>query len=148
MRAIQDAMKNGFNYGIAKTAIKCKTNFCDLGGNIEIVGKEISLHDRTGLRARSRHDQYTVLVSHQKITCSRNAYQDGGTSAEVESLTYCFRGLKSWKLFIRPEAHQPCRKHRELDYKTIRYSGHCDKIRFLKDTGFFDCMARQFWKRH
>lgn len=33
---------------------------------------------------------------------------------------------------------------KELDYKTIRYKGHCEKIMLLKKLGFFDEEARQF----
>ncbi|KAA0004017.1 MAG: hypothetical protein FE044_00795 [Thermoplasmata archaeon] len=33
---------------------------------------------------------------------------------------------------------------KELDYKTIRYKGHCEKILLLKQLGFFDDDARKF----
>jgi len=36
---------------------------------------------------------------------------------------------------------------KELDYKTIRYKGHCEKILFLKQLGFFDGRARQFTEK-
>lgn len=36
---------------------------------------------------------------------------------------------------------------KELDYKTIRYKGHYEKILFLKQLGFFDGKARRFTEK-
>ncbi len=36
---------------------------------------------------------------------------------------------------------------KELDYKTIRYKGHCEKILLLKQLGFFENEARQFTEK-
>lgn len=36
---------------------------------------------------------------------------------------------------------------KELDYKTIRYEGHCEKMMLLKKLGFFDEQARQFTEK-
>lgn len=35
-----------FNYELAKTAVKAGCHFCDLGGNNDIVNKELSLHEK------------------------------------------------------------------------------------------------------
>lgn len=42
---VVSALPYDFNYKMAKTAIKCNTNFCDLGGNTDVVEKELSLHE-------------------------------------------------------------------------------------------------------
>ncbi|MDI6707703.1 MAG: saccharopine dehydrogenase C-terminal domain-containing protein [Candidatus Thermoplasmatota archaeon] len=43
--AVVSAVPYFLNYKPVKAAIKASTNFCDLGGNTEIVKKELKLHD-------------------------------------------------------------------------------------------------------
>ncbi len=197
--AVISALPYDFNYSMAKTAVKCKANFCDLGGNIEIVERELSLHEKAmeagvtiipdcGLApgttnilaahlikkadAREMHIRvggiplnpepplnYALVFSVHGLI---NEYVEKakiirkGKLAEVESLT----GLEdiSFPEFGRLEAFYTSGgtstlsqtflgKLDELDYKTIRYAGHCDKIRFLRDMGFFDGKARSFTEK-
>ncbi|MDI6917311.1 MAG: saccharopine dehydrogenase C-terminal domain-containing protein, partial [Thermoplasmatales archaeon] len=44
--AVISAVPYFLNYGLAKSAVKAKTNFCDLGGNTEIVESELKLHEK------------------------------------------------------------------------------------------------------
>ncbi len=44
--AVISAVPYFLNYRLAKSAVKAKTNFCDLGGNTEVVEKELKLHEK------------------------------------------------------------------------------------------------------
>lgn len=44
--AVISAVPYFLNYRLAKAAVKAKTNFCDLGGNTEVVEKELKLHEK------------------------------------------------------------------------------------------------------
>lgn len=193
---VVSALPYDFNYKMAKTAIKCNTNFCDLGGNTDVVEKELSLHEvakKAGVtiipdcglapgmtnviasylikkaNAKEMHIRvgglpqnpepplnYALVFSVHGLI---NEYIEkakiikNGKVVEVESLT----GLEdiSFSEFEELEAFYtsggtstlPETFHgvlNELDYKTIRYKGHCEKIKFLKDMGFFDDRYRQF----
>ena len=195
------ALPYDFNYGMAKMAIGHGANFCDLGGNIDIVERELSLDGKAreagvavipdcGLAPGTTN----VIASHliEKTDASEmhirvgglpqkpkpplgyalvfsvhgliNEYIEkariirGGEVAEVESLTgiesisfdrYGFGELEAFYTSggtsTLPETFRG--RIDELDYKTIRYRGHCDKIRFLKDMGFFEGDNRRFTER-
>jgi lysine 6-dehydrogenase len=44
--AVVSAVPYFLNYRLAKSAVKAKTDFCDLGGNTEVVEKELKLHQK------------------------------------------------------------------------------------------------------
>ncbi len=44
--AVVSAVPYFLNHRLAKSAVKAKTNFCDLGGNTEVVEKELKLHEK------------------------------------------------------------------------------------------------------
>lgn len=44
--AVISAVPYFLNYRLAKSAVKAKTHFCDLGGNTEVVEKELKLHEK------------------------------------------------------------------------------------------------------
>ena len=44
--AVISAVPYFLNYRLAKSAVKAKTNFCDLGGNTEVVEKELKLNEK------------------------------------------------------------------------------------------------------
>ncbi len=44
--AVISAVPYFLNYRLAQSAVKAKTNFCDLGGNTEVVEKELRLHEK------------------------------------------------------------------------------------------------------
>jgi len=193
---VVSALPYDFNYKMAKMAIKCNTNFCDLGGNMAIVKNELSLHEAAkkagvtivpdcGLApgmtnviasylikkadAREMHIRvgglpqnpepplnYALVFSVHGLV---NEYIEkakiikDGKVAEVESLTGLedisfpeFEGLEAFYTSggtsTLPETFYGTLD--ELDYKTIRYKGHCEKIKFLRDMGFFDGGYRQF----
>ena len=190
------ALPYDFNYEMAKMAIKCNAGFCDLGGNTEVVRKELSLYEDArkaevtvipdcGLapgmtnviashlikkaNAREMHIRvgglpqnpepplnYALVFSVHGLV---NEYVEEakiirkGALEEVESLTgleeISFPGFGELEAFYTsggtstlPETFYGIVE--ELDYKTIRYKGHCEKIKFLKDMGFFDSRHRQF----
>lgn len=185
------ALPYDFNYNLAKNAIECKTHFCDLGGNIHMVEKEISLHEKArnadviiipdcglapgitnvissyfikkipdieeihirvgGLPQKPEPPlNYALFFSIHGLV---NEYVEkarilrGGEIVEVESLEgleeIIFPSFPPLEAFYTsggtstlPETFKGTLK--ELDYKTIRYEGHCEKMRLFKDLGFFD----------
>jgi len=193
---VVSALPYDFNYKIARMAIRCNTNFCDLGGNTEIVKKELLLNDEAknagvtiipdcGLapgmtniiaaylikkvNAREMYIRvgglpqkpepplnYALVFSVHGLV---NEYVEkakilrGGRAVEVDSLAgleeISFSGFGELEAFYTsggtstlPETFHGVLD--ELDYKTIRYRGHCEKIKFLRDMGFFDAPYRQF----
>lgn len=179
--AVVSAVPYFLNYKLVKAAIKASTNFCDLGGNTEIVKKELKLHDSakkagitvipdcglapgitnilSGLGARKVKNLYAIycrvgglpqapkpplnyglffsiegLINEYTRKCRiiRN-----GKIKEVEPLTEiediylhnfgmleCFHTAGGASTL--PDTFK--NKVKELDYKTIRYIGHCEKI--------------------
>ncbi|KAA0003823.1 MAG: saccharopine dehydrogenase [Thermoplasmata archaeon] len=189
------ALPYDFNYQLAKNAIKCKTHFCDLGGNIEMVEKELSLHEKAkkadvlvipdcglapgitnvicsylikkihgikeihirvgGLPQKPEGPlNYALFFSVHGLI---NEYVEkarivkGGDVVEVESLTgieeISFSSFPELEAFYTSGGTSTLPKTfkgkiEELDYKTIRYKGHCEKMKLLKDLGFFNENAR------
>lgn len=184
------ALPYDFNYMLAKTAVACRTHFCDLGGNSQITERELKLHEKAknagvlivpdcGLAPGITNVMSSYLVKkihgikkiHIRVgglpqspqgTLSYalffsvhgliNEYVEKakilieGRVTEVEALT----GIEEIKFpsFSHLEAFYTSGgtstlpntfkgKIQELDYKTIRYRGHCEKIKVLKDLGFF-----------
>jgi len=189
------ALPYDFNYKLVKTAIECRTHFCDLGGNIDMVERELSLHEKakeanvliipdcglapgitnvvTSHLIKKIHGikeihirvggvpqkpegplNYALFFSvHGLINeyVEKSRILREGNVAEVESLTgleeISFPSFPPLEAFYTsggtstlPQTFKGILK--ELDYKTIRYKGHCEKIKLLKDLGFFEGNAR------
>jgi len=177
------------NVGLARAAIEAGTNFCDLGGNNDVVAAELAL-DR---EARQRGiniipdcglapGMVAVLVAHAVLGFEQvdeihirvgglpqnpvppldyqmvfsvegliNEYVErarvirDGKIIEVDSMTE-LEVLDFPEPFGTMEAFQTSGgtstlpdtflgKVRELDYKTIRYPGHCEKFKTMIDLG-------------
>ncbi len=176
------------NFMLARAAIDARVNLCDLGGNIDIVEKELELNEKAkkagitiipdcglapgitnilafhGAKKFDELDEihlrvggipqnpepplgYKILFSVQGLI---NEYTGkarvirNGKIMEVDPLT------EIEEIEIQPfgklEAFQTsggtstlCNtfkgKVKELDYKTIRYPGHCEKFRVMMDLG-------------
>ncbi len=210
-RQVEDAMRGkdvvisalpyDFNYGMAKMAIKCGANFCDLGGNIDIVEKELLLDEKArgaglavipdcGLApgttnvlssyliekadAEEMHIRvgglpqnpepplgYAIVFSvHglvneyvEKARIIRNGrVEEVDSLTGIESISFDEYGFGELEAFYTSGGTSTLPKTflgrvKELDYKTIRYRGHCEKIKFLKDMGFFEDDARRFTEK-
>jgi lysine 6-dehydrogenase len=177
-----------FNLILAQSAIEARVNFCDLGGNNEVVDAELALDEearKAGINiipdCGLAPGMVSVLVAHgaarfesleaihirvgglpQKpkpplnfqivfsVEGLINEYIErarvirGGKIVEVESLTEIesldFPPIGKLEAFqtsggtsTLPETFLG--RLQELDYKTIRYPGHCDKFKLLIDLG-------------
>ena len=177
-----------FNDQLARAAIEARVNFCDLGGNNSVVGRELALDEEA--RAAGIHiipdcglapGMVSILAAHganrfesldaihirvgglpQKpkpplnyqlvfsVEGLINGYVEparvlrGGKIITVESMTE-LEGL-DFTPIGRLEAFQTSGgtstlpdtffgRVKDLDYKTIRYPGHCEKIRLLINLG-------------
>jgi lysine 6-dehydrogenase len=178
------------NEQLARAAIEAGTNFCDLGGNNDVVDAELALHDKAlaagvnivpdcGLAP----GMVAVLVAHGAARFEKldeihirvgglpldpkppldyqlvfsvegliNEYieparviRDGKIVDNIESMTE-IEELEFEAPFGKMEAFQTSGgtstlpetflgKVRELDYKTIRYPGHCAKFKTMIDLG-------------
>src|ERR1051326_6035470 len=166
------------NEHLAKCAIEAGTNFCDLGGNNDVVAAELALIPDGGLAP----GMVAVLVAHGagrfttldeihirvgglpqnpkppldyqmvfSVEGLINEYIEqarvirGGKVVEVESMTE-IELLEFPAPFGTMEAFQTSGgtstlpetflgKVQELDYKTIRYRGHCAKFKTMIDLG-------------
>jgi lysine 6-dehydrogenase len=177
------------NEKLARAAIAAGTNFCDLGGNNDVVAAELALdrqaHD-AGLNvipdcglapgmvavlvahATERFDSFEEIhirvgglpqdpkppLDYQLVFAVEgliNEYVEparivrDGRIVSVESMTE-LESLEFPAPFQKMEAFQTSGgtstlpetffgKVRELDYKTIRYPGHCDKFKTMIDLG-------------
>lgn len=176
-----------FNYQLAQSAVEAGCHFCDLGGNNDIVNKELSLHEKAAkndvlivpdcglapgmtnviaaLGIQETHAEevhirvgglpqnpkpplnYTLVFSVHGLL---NEYKEpaviirDGRIQQVESLTEAeeinFPPIGVLEAFqtsggtsTLPQTYKG--KLQELDYKTIRYKGHCAKIKALFDVG-------------
>ncbi len=177
------------NLSLAEAAIEARTNFCDLGGNNDVVARELALDPATrdaGINivpdCGLAPGMVSVLVAHGatrfkdlgsvrirvgglpqtprpplnyqivfSIEGLINEYVErarvvrAGEITEVESLTEVER-LSFSEPFGELEAFQTSGgtstlpetfkdRVRELDYKTIRYPGHCEQFKLLVDLG-------------
>ena len=178
-----------YNEKLARAAIEAKSNFCDLGGNNDVVDKELAL-DAEAKRAGVNvipdcglaPGMVAVLVAHGAARFKTldeihirvgglpqdpkpplnyqlvfsvegliNEYIErarvlrDGRITEVESMTE-IEALDFPAPFGTMEAFQTSGgtstlpetflgKVKELDYKTIRYPGHCEKFKMMIDLG-------------
>lgn len=178
-----------YNFQLAQAAIEAHTNFCDLGGNNDIVAQELSLDAEArkagvniipdcglapgmvsilAMHGANRFEtidsirirvgglpqypkpplDYQLVFSVEGLI---NEYVEparvirNGKIEIVESLTeietFEFDNLGTLEAFhtsggvsTLPETFLG--RLRELDYKTIRYPGHCAKFKTLIDLGF------------
>ena len=184
------AVSYKFNYFLAKTAIETNTNFLDLGGNNDIVKKELSLFEK------AKNNDVTVIpdcglapgltsiitkeivetmdfVNYVKLRVGGlpqnpkpplnyqivfsphgliNEYVEdtivlnNGKILKKKSMTQ-LETIKFPKPFGELEAFLTSggcstlpytykKKIKYLDYKTIRYKGHCEKFKIFLDMGF------------
>ncbi|HEX8151549.1 MAG TPA: saccharopine dehydrogenase C-terminal domain-containing protein [Thermoanaerobaculia bacterium] len=178
-----------FNEQLARAAIEAGTNFCDLGGNNDVVAAELALDEQARLRDVSivpdcglAPGMVAVLVAHGAQQFAQldeihirvgglpqnpqppldyqmvfsvegliNEYVErarvirDGRITEVDSMTE-IEELEFPAPFGKLEAFQTSGgtstlpdtflgKVKELDYKTIRYQGHCAKFKTMIDLG-------------
>jgi len=186
--AVVSAVTYYFNADLAEWCVESGVNFCDLGGNNEIVKKELALDARAkkagitivpdcGLApgtvsilaslGYSKLDEtesihlrvgglpqkpkpplnYGIVFSLHGLI---NEYVEkalvlrNGKVTEIESMTelesISFKGFPELEAFVTsggtstlPETFAG--KVKALDYKTIRYKGHAEKIKLLIDLG-------------
>lgn len=187
---VVSAVPYRLNTKLTTIAVDTKTHFLDLGGNNDIVRKQLSLHDKaaaaevtiipncglapglSNVLAMTGSKQFdTVEAIHARVgglpqnPRSPLKYQlmfsaegllneyieqaeiiDEGTRRFIPSMTgletLTFDGefgeleafYTSGGLSLLPEILEG--KVRHLSYKTIRYSGHCEKFKMLLDLGF------------
>ncbi|HEY6844370.1 MAG TPA: saccharopine dehydrogenase C-terminal domain-containing protein [Thermoanaerobaculia bacterium] len=177
------------NAGLARAAVEARTNFCDLGGNNDVVAQELALDagaKKAGINiipdcglapgmvamlvahAASRFAKLDAIhirvgglpldpkppLNYQMVFSVEgliNEYVEparivrNGQITTVESMTE-LEELEFPAPFGKLEAFQTSGgtstlpdtfkgKVRELDYKTIRYKGHCDKFKTMIDLG-------------
>jgi lysine 6-dehydrogenase len=177
-----------YNEQLAKAAIEAKVNFCDLGGNNDVVAAELaldeqakaaginiipdcglapgmvsvlaahgaarfesldSLHIRVGgLPQHPKHPlNYQMVFSVEGLIneyIERARLLRDGRIIEVESMTEI--ETLDFPPFGELEAFQTSGgtstlpdtflgRVKDLDYKTIRYPGHCEKFKLLLDLG-------------
>jgi len=188
------ALPYDFNYMLAQAAVDAGVHFCDLGGNTDMVKRELMLHEAArdagvtvvpdcglspgvtnvlggylieAVDARRLHIrvgglpqqpqpplEYALVFSAHGLV---NEYigdarvlRDGciATAEPLSGLEAIeFEGFPSLEAFTTaggtstlPDTYAG--RVETLDDKSIRYPGHRDKIRLLKDLGFFDDKAR------
>ncbi|MFO8133214.1 MAG: saccharopine dehydrogenase C-terminal domain-containing protein [Thermoplasmatota archaeon] len=188
------ALPYDFNYMLAQAAVDAGVHFCDLGGNTDMVKRELMLHDAArdagvtvvpdcglspgltnvlggylieAVDARGLHIRvgglpqepqppldYALVFSVHGLV---NEYVGdarvlrNGRIATAEPLSGLesieFEGFPILEAFTTaggtstlPDTYAG--RVDMLDDKSIRYPGHRDKIRLLKDLGFFDGDAR------
>ena len=183
------------NEQLAKAAIEAGTNFCDLGGNNDVVDAELALDAQAKAKGvnvvpdcglapgmvavlvahgmqRGNFDEVHIRVGglpldpkppldYQLVFSVEgliNEYVErarvvrDGKITHVESMTE-LESLDFPEPFGKMEAFQTSGgtstlpetyrgKLRELDYKTIRYPGHCDKFKTMIDLGLCSGEAR------
>jgi len=175
---------------LARAAIKSGVHFCDLGGNDQVVERQLELNDAAReanvavipncglapglanvLAARgaelfdsvdSIHLRVGGLPQHPKPPFSyelafsvegllneytgKSTVLRNGTLTQVETLTETemmqfpapFGTLEAFHTAggVSRLPQMFAGRARELDYKTIRYPGHCERFRMLLDLGF------------
>ena len=181
-----------FNVLLAQAAIEARTNFCDLGGNNDMVAQELALHaeakaagitiipdcglapgmvsvlaahgaerfeslDAIHIRVGGLPQNPKPPLNYQMVFAVEgliNEYIEparmlrGGKIVTVESMTEIeeleFAPLGHLEAFqtsggtsTLPESFLG--RVRDLDYKTIRYPGHCEKFRLLRELGLMSC---------
>lgn len=186
------AVSYRYNYALSKAAVEASTHFCDLGGNDEVVERQLSLDELARARGVTivpncglapglanilaaggaakfetlhsmkmragglpQHPRpplnYQLVFSAEGLLneySGLSAVIRGGrvtklpTLTEIESLGFPqpFGTLEAFHTSggtsLLPRLYEG--KVLELDYKTIRYPGHCEKFKALLDIGFGD----------
>lgn len=184
------AVSYRYNYALTKAAIEAGTHYLDLGGNDEVVARQMTLHElakktnvlvlpNCGLApgmanviaARAAElfesvERLTIRVgglpqhpkpplnyqlvfspeglineySGKSITLRDYQVAEIDTMAEIEALEFPppFGKLEAFHTSggssSLPQMFRG--KVRHLDYKTIRYPGHCERFKTLLDLGF------------
>jgi len=176
------------NFRLSELAIIAKIHFCDLGGNIFVVEKQLGLHEKAsaaginivpdcglapgmvsilaadGARRFDQLDRLHIRVGglpqHPKPPLNYqlvfsvegliNEYVEpariirNGRITEVDSMTEIesidFEGFQNLEAFQTSGGASTLPltflgKVRDLDYKTIRYAGHCEKFKTMIDLG-------------
>lgn len=191
---VVSALPYDYNYALARLAVEQGVHFCDLGGNTEVVEREMSLHgaaveagvtvipdcglapgltnvlaahlmeehepSRLHIRVGGLPQHPRPPLNYQLVFSVHgliNEYVEpariiaGGEVTQVPSLTgrepVSFEGFPPLEAFYTSGGTSTlpltfAGRLSELDYKTIRYAGHCQALRLLKDLGFFDPPAR------
>lgn len=182
------------NFNLSRAAIEAKTNFCDLGGNVFVVERQLSLHEeakRAGINVVPdcglAPGMVSILVAHgiknfEKVESVYirvgglpqnpkpplnyqlafsvegliNEYIEpariirNGRLTEVKPMTEIegihFEGFPSLEAFQTSGGSSTLPqtflgKVNNLDYKTIRYSGHCEKFKTMIELGL--CSSEQ-----
>jgi len=187
------------NAGLARAAVEARANFCDLGGNNDVVAQELALDadaKKAGINiipdCGLAPGMVAMLVAHavkrlEKLDAIHirvgglpqnpkppldyqmvfsvegliNEYVEparivrNGQITTVESMTEV-EELEFPAPFGKLEAFQTSGgtstlpdtfkgKVRELDYKTIRYKGHCEKFKTMIDLGLCHGEARKMF---
>jgi lysine 6-dehydrogenase len=183
-----------YNEQLAQVAVEARVNFCDLGGNNDVVARELALHEAAkaariniipdcGLapgmvsvlaaHGAARFDSLDAIhirvgglpqqpkppLNYQLVFSVEgllNEYIEparvlrGGkivtiaSMTELESLEFAPLGhLEAFQTSggasTLPESFLG--RVRDLDYKTIRYPGHCEKFRLLMELGLTSSKA-------
>ncbi|HUJ16183.1 MAG TPA: saccharopine dehydrogenase C-terminal domain-containing protein [Thermoanaerobaculia bacterium] len=187
------------NAGLARAAIEARANFCDLGGNNDVVAEELAL-DREAKAAGINiipdcglaPGMVAMLVAHAAARFAKidsihirvgglpqnpkppldyqmvfsvegliNEYVEparivrNGEITNVQSMTE-IEPIEFPQPFGKLEAFQTSGgtstlpdtfrgKVRDLDYKTIRYPGHCEKFKTMIDLGLCHGEARKMF---
>ncbi|MEW5761084.1 MAG: saccharopine dehydrogenase C-terminal domain-containing protein [Candidatus Thermoplasmatota archaeon] len=186
--AVISALPYRFNYKLAKSALKAKVNFCDMGGNIDIVNKELSLDKEAKKKNITIVPDCGLAPGIASILTALGVEKLGGAE-EIHirvgglpknpkpplnyELVFSVEGLineyiekaviiKNWKIVevesmtgLEEIVFEPFGKFeafytsggtstlpmtykgkvKELDYKTIRYPGHCEKFKAMLELG-------------
>lgn len=184
------AVSYGYNYMLTKAAIETGVHFLDLGGNNDVVERQLTLHEKarsagvciipncglapglatilaaSGARRFETLDTIYIRVgglpqrplpplNYQLVFSPDgliNEYVEpaevieNGTSKRVESMTGIeeiifpepFGALEAFHTSggLSTLARMFKGRVREMNYKTIRYKGHCEKFKVLLDVGF------------
>jgi lysine 6-dehydrogenase len=187
--AVISAVSYSVNYAIARTAIQAGVHMCDLGGNDDVVDRQLTLDSEAkqknvtvipncglapglinilameGIKEMDELDavrlrvgglpqhprpplNYQIVFSVEGLI---NEYvekaaviRDGqllhvDSMSELEEIT--FDKLGTFEAFCTSGGISTLTqllhgRAKTLDYKTIRYKGHCDKFKTLLDLGF------------
>lgn len=184
------AVSYRYNYALSKAAIEAGAHFCDLGGNDEVVQRQLTLNPSANqqkvtivpncglapglanvLAARGAEQFDAVesiemraggLPQHPKpplnyqlvfsveglineysgrsVIIRNNRISEVDAMSEIETIEFPapFGSLEAFHTSggtsLLPKTFEG--KVRDLNYKTIRYSGHCEKFKALLDLGF------------
>lgn len=196
--AVISAVPYSLNYILTTAAIEAGVHFLDLGGNNDVVKKQLSLNrqareaqvcvlpncglapglvnilavegakkfdsvDEIHLRVGGLPQHPQPPLNYQLVFSAEGLLNEYTEPAEVirNGNIISVNSLDDVEEIIFPKPFGPLEafntsggistlcsyfhgKVRELDYKTIRYKGHCDKFKLLIDLGFANSEAFMF----